>query len=66
MYAALPMSYDVQFYGISPSGLAYGGLKQEYFNESMPYPTNRALADAYGGHIMYNQELIMLPLISYR
>jgi hypothetical protein len=64
LYSSLPMGFDTQFYGVSPSGLAYGGLKREYFNESMAFPINRPLSEAYGGHIMYNQEFMILPLIS--
>ena len=59
------MGYDTQFYGVSPSGLAYGGLRPEYFNESLSYPSNRPLTEAYGGHVMYNQEFSILPLVSY-
>jgi trehalose/maltose hydrolase-like predicted phosphorylase len=44
--------------------LAYGGLKREYFNETMNYGSNRQVSEGYGGHIMYNQELWILPLVS--
>jgi len=30
IYASLPLSLDNQFYGISPAGLIYGGLKRDY------------------------------------
>lgn len=44
-------------------GLAYGGLKYEFYNNSMLTPTyNRPQSDGYGGHVMYHQELFMLPL----
>lgn len=65
IYSAIPMSFDNQFYGVSPAGLAYGGLKSEYFNvTTSPTNTNRHVSEGYGGHVMYNQELFVLPLVS--
>ena len=52
------------------AGLAYGGLKSEFFNStplhqpSTQFASNRHVSEGYGGHIMYNQELWILPLIS--
>ena len=67
IYSAIPFTFDNQFYGISPAGLAYGGLKSEFFNNSVFQPsTNRQqhFSEGYGGHVMYNQEFWMLPLVS--
>lgn len=58
------MGVDNQFYGVSPAGLAYGGLRREFFNISAIQPSYRAITEGYGGHIMYNQELWILPLMS--
>lgn len=44
------------------AGLAYGSIRPEYFNISNQ--VNRQISEAYGGHIMYNQELWILPLVS--
>ncbi|CAF0704348.1 unnamed protein product [Brachionus calyciflorus] len=66
LYSSLPSNIDTQFYGLSPSGLAYGGLKREYFNNSPITQSsfNRQISEGYGGHVMYTQELWILPLIS--
>ena len=45
------------------AGLAYGGLKTEFFNSTQTN-LNRHLSEGYGGHVMYNQELWILPLVS--
>jgi hypothetical protein len=67
IYSAIPLTFDSQFYGVSPAGLAYGGLRPEFFNETSQnsqFTSNRAITEAYGGHVMYNQELWILPLVS--
>lgn len=64
LYSAIPYSFDNQFYGISPSGLSYSGLRSEFFNSSFQFTSNRQLSEGYGGHLMYYQELWILPLIS--
>lgn len=62
IYSAIPMTFDNQFYGVSPAGLAYGTIRPEYYNVSSL--VNRQIAEAYGGHVMYNQELWILPFVS--
>ncbi len=46
------------------AGLAYGGLKTEHFNQSTHFSFNKHIAEGYGGHVTYHQELWILPLIS--
>ena len=43
------------------AGLVYGGLKREYFNNSISTQSsfNRQISEGYGGHVMYTQELWM-------
>ena len=67
LYASIPYTStaDVAFYGLGPAGLAYGGLKSEYFNSTQTILNrNMHISEAYGGHLMYHQELWILPLIS--
>ena len=61
LYSAIPAklnwSPDSQFYGLSPAGLAYGALRQEYYNTtSTVVSPNRQYSEGNGGHIMYHQD----------
>jgi trehalose/maltose hydrolase-like predicted phosphorylase len=66
LYSSVPYTYDPQFYGLSPAGLAYGGLKSEFWNQTYPITSNQRVhfSEGYGGHVTYHQELWMLPLVS--
>lgn len=47
--------------------MAYGGLKREFFNNSLNTQSsfNRQISEGYGGHITYTQDLWMLPVVSF-
>ena len=46
-------------------GLAYGGTRYEFFNNTLLTPTpTRPQSDGYGGHVTYHQELLVLPLVA--
>lgn len=46
-------------------GLSYGALRKEYYNSTVSnYLINKHYSEGYGGHIMYNQDFWILPLIS--
>ena len=69
LYSSIPVkvnwSPDNQFYGLSPAGLAYGALRREFYNSSSSISTtNRQYSEGNGGHIMYQQDFWILPIIS--
>lgn len=69
LYSSIPAklnwSPDSQFYGLSPAGLAYGALRQEFYNTTSTIVTpNRQYSEGTGGHTTYHQDFWILPIIS--